>query len=70
MKPSARAHEYNSFYETYSKLDDIRTKIHKISRSSTFDLKEAPVSGRNSKVYKTDHKNIQNNKNDTPKRLF
>ena len=55
LKPSARAHEYNSFYDTFSKLDDIRNKINKISKSSTFDLKEVPVSGRNSKIYKTDH---------------
>ena len=35
--------------------DEQQNKINKISKSSTFDLKEVPVSGRNSKIYKTDH---------------
>lgn len=36
IKPIARPHELNSFFDTYQKLDAIKTKMLQINKDSSF----------------------------------
>lgn len=41
LKPKARPHELNSFYDTFTKLDSIKSKLRKAERTSHTSIKKS-----------------------------
>lgn len=47
LDPNKRSHEFNSFYESFNKLNEIKTRLINIEKASRFSFKNSHNTSRN-----------------------